>query len=447
MKILVYILSIVLSVLLVSCNDMEQGKEMPKVMTISNSSLCMVKGQQKTLTVGLPAYVSDRTVVWSSCRPNIVSVTGDGLVVALSDGDNAVITATCPETGESVSCKVTVARDLSLSEPANCYIVSNKGNYAFYAVEGNSRTSVISPISKAEVLWESFGTDVFPNVGELVSDVYFNDGYIFFTASQSRGNALIAAKDNEGNILWSWHIWMTAFPEDQVYYNNAGIMMDRNLGATSTAKGSVQALGLLYQWGRKDPFLSSASVSEYVPVASTGTWNVEPKSSTPATIGYANAHPTTFLGVENYTAFVDDREVLNFWQRTKTIYDPCPPGYRVPSGGEDGVWAVALGKTAAITDTYGYDEKANGIDFVKNIALGSASKIWYPSTCSIANEGDRPTTFNTGRYASCEAEISSFNKTYGTLGLNFEPRYSGTIYPCREISTSAAISVRCQKIQ
>ena len=47
--------------------------------------------------------------------------------------------------------------------------------------------------------------------------------------------------------------------------------MDRNLGATSAALGDVGALGLLYQWGRKDPFLGSLSITESEVAASTGT--------------------------------------------------------------------------------------------------------------------------------------------------------------------------------
>ena len=48
---------------------------------------------------------------------------------------------------------------------------------------------------------------------------------------------MIAAKDAEGKILWSWHIWMTDLPMGQVYWRNAGTMMDRNLGALSATPG------------------------------------------------------------------------------------------------------------------------------------------------------------------------------------------------------------------
>ena len=149
--------------------------------------------------------------------------------------------------------------DLSRSGTANCYIVSKSGYYKFHAVKGNSTISVGS-VSSVAVLWESYGTDVEPSVGALIKMVAFNKGYVAFQTADTfkEGNAVIAAKDAYGKILWSWHIWFTDQPKEQVYYKNAGTMMDRNLGATSATSGDVGALGLLYQWGRKDPFSGPA---------------------------------------------------------------------------------------------------------------------------------------------------------------------------------------------
>jgi hypothetical protein len=33
------------------------------------------------------------------------------------------------------------------------------------------------------------------------------------------------------------------------------------------------------------------------------------------------------------------------WQSEKTIYDPCPAGWRVPDGGEESVWYKATNTT------------------------------------------------------------------------------------------------------
>ncbi len=108
----------------------------------------------------------------------------------------------------------------------------------------------------AEVLWESFGSSSSLAAGALIKSVLYKDGYICFKTNDyfKEGNAVVAAKDESGKILWSWHIWMTDQPQEHIYINDAGTLMDRNLGATSAAPDEY-SVGLMYQWGRKDPFI------------------------------------------------------------------------------------------------------------------------------------------------------------------------------------------------
>ena len=131
---------------------------------------------------------------------------------------------------------------LAQNSTANCYIVSHSGTYTFPTVMGNSNESV-GIVATADVLWECLGTDEPPVVGDLIEEASFSDGFIRFVVPVDfkKGNAVIAARDASGTILWSWHIWMTDQPQEQVYKNNAGTMMDRNLGATSATKGDVGA--------------------------------------------------------------------------------------------------------------------------------------------------------------------------------------------------------------
>lgn len=239
-----------------------------------------------------------------------------------------------------------ISQKTVFTSPANCYIVTKAGKYIFKAVKGNSSESV-GNVASADVLWETFGTHETPQVGDLVKEVSYNNGEITFTATDKKGNAVIAAKDVAGNILWSWHIWMTDQTVEHVYKNNAGTMMDRNLGATSVTSGDVRTIGLLYQWGRKDPFLGAVSFNFDTPAKSTITWpSAVGKSSSTGNIAYAIAHPTTFISIEDTRESYDwtDMETESRWttsDRTKSIYDPCPAGWRVPDGGEDGVWAKA----------------------------------------------------------------------------------------------------------
>ena len=279
--------------------------------------------------------------------------------------------------------------NLSINGTANCYIVSASGDYMFITVKGNSNEPV-GTVASAEVLWESFGTDVAPQKGDMIGNVSSSGSTIRFTVKSPmrKGNAVIAAKDASGKILWSWHIWMTDQPEDQVYVNDAGTMMDRNLGATSTTPGDVGAIGLLYQWGRKDPFLGMASLTENIVAKSTLSEWPEPVMSdaSTGTVEYATSHPTTFMLSETNNSGTGDWNYKGdntLWQSTKTIYDPCPPGYRVPEGGESGVWYKALGnKYYPVAD-----DMNSGIDFGSSSANGGngykltdSPVCWYPFT-------------------------------------------------------------------
>lgn len=276
-----------------------------------------------------------------------------------------------------------------LDNPANCYIVSTPGDYSFKAVKGNSDESVGSVASVA-VLWESFGTNVQPAVKSLIAKVGFTagtPGIITFStpAILKNGNALIVAKDASDHILWSWHIWLCGGYDAQVYaqtyYNGAGVMMDRNLGATSATPGDIEAYGLFYQWGRKDPFLGGCelniSTKEIERAASTFYWpDAVASDASHGTIDFAIQNPTTFIKATSDWLYTPKD---NLWGSKKTIYDPCPPGWRVPDEeGKDedkSIWLKAIGnKGMSIT----FDENHYGVNFTHK--FGDAASIWYPAS-------------------------------------------------------------------
>ena len=299
--------------------------------------------------------------------------------------------------------------DLSAAGTANCYLVSGAGNYRFKSVIGNTDATV-GNVKSVEVLWESFGTDEHPKVGDLIASVSYRDGYVRFStpATFTQGNAVIAAKNSNGVILWSWHIWLSSEGwKDQVYYNDAGTMMDRNLGALSATPGDALANGLRYQYGRKDPFMGAASVNENLQATSTGTW-----------LNSSNIHteenPMVWDGVL--------KKNLIFWNATKTAYDPCPAGYRIPDGGADGVWGKASGKTDLAISVSDYGINFSGI-------FGADEIIWYP----------------------CSGFYNSFSQLVGEGGLYWSTGNEFSIYGGRillantSFSRNCGYSVRCCK--
>ena len=188
------------------------------------------------------------------------------------------------------------------------------------------------------------------------------------------GNAVIAAYAADGTtILWSWHIWITDYVPValkgeinvatrttaiaaaqtatrngavQVYQgiswtDPAGsfykcVIMDRNLGAIragmqNNVLDGVRTFGLLYQGGRKDPFFSTADGTTEERRTIYDGYGVQTAIAREAlvTLNDLVRKPLTFS--TNYTAY----NASGHWNGTgpKTIYDPCPDGWRVPCNG------------------------------------------------------------------------------------------------------------------
>ena len=235
--------------------------------------------------------------------------------------------------------------NLSADGTANCYIVDAAGAYKFKTVKGNSSESVGS-VAEAELVWETYNNAEYPEKNSIIASVDVVDDYIVFSTPDklNPGNALIAAVDADGTILWSWHIWI---PATEIASADYGIhpkeMMDRNLGALVAAEAgnspiNIQSVGFVYQWGRKDPFpgprgdLEEGGYEGFARVTGTSIT----KDKVQITLEQSIQQPTFFasgtgssdwLETSDLTLWGDDTEHSIFF---KSIYDPCPVGYRVP---------------------------------------------------------------------------------------------------------------------
>ena len=315
--------------------------------------------------------------------------------------------------------------DLSKRGTANCYIVSGSGEYRFRAVCGNGSKEPGGEISSCSVLWESFGSDVAPLPGELISKALYSDGYVTVCVPEpfKKGNALVAVKDDAGNVLWSWHIWLTDIPKGQEYLDG-DVVMDRNLGAVSASPVSHESYGLLYQWGRKDPFLGSCVRDDNVMAASTVRWPSPEKSDKyVGTIEYTVRNPLTFVlyNQHNYDwQYVQDD---SRWGRNKTVYDPCPAGWKVPSDG--------------FNDCVKYFEHpfvGVGIDFRGKFSKDDS--VWFPAA------GYRyyydANLYSAGLYGSYWlADVKGYHAGYMFF------YFSSGVYPKRDCPRANAFSVRC----
>lgn len=247
------------------------------------------------------------------------------------------------------------AIDLCSEGTANCYVVYDPGVYKFKAVKGNS-ASILGNIASVDVIWETWCGSVEVTAGSVVSAVDFQEGWIYFQVPESfhAGNALLAAKNSSGDVIWSWHVWLSS---TTVYASTSKLsnheVMDRNLGAlqTTLASGEVNpaSFGLLYQWGRKDPFpgMGSAQSTAVTKVAGAATSILREQVD----LAFSIANPTVFPTLDNSNWLAADDETL--WggtSGTKTIYDPCPPGYKVPRRTDAGALFTDLSGVAGWAD-------------------------------------------------------------------------------------------------
>ena len=294
--------------------------------------------------------------------------------------------------------------DLSAEGTANCYVIDDaKGDYMFKAVKGNSDQSV-GDVASAEVLWEDNYASTAITPGAIISKVSVKDDHICFTIPEGRipGNALIAAKDSDGKILWSWHIWVCNKGEKpaDIKLTDDLILMDRNIGSRQANNAETS---MLYQWGRKDPFPGQYGAGH--PTSHTGT--IEVKASEGNTNDVARAsisesiqNPTTLFGIykdESATIWLETAGVIDagvsatstyLWGKShtdKTIYDPCPAGYKVPHAWADPVDGIPSSSKRNLANSRfaalaGLEETATYASSVRTYTVADGSKLSFYAT-------------------------------------------------------------------
>ena len=241
---------------------------------------------------------------------------------------------------------------------ANCYVIKRCGRYCLPLVYGNALVNgeanpkaytrkgkeentqpfydaynkeITQPWIEGCVSGEVVGNDspedyVIDNIKVMEDGRYMEFEVTKFP--ELGGNAILAVKDKEGNVLWSWHLW--AYADEIVDING---FMNVNLGWKWYDSEKKSGYNPHYQWGRKDPMLENCNICN----AATNSF------------GEAIQKPGTFFCYEsgNYNwVTVDGKSVnyYNYWNAdcdgedlmdlevVKTVYDPCPVGFSIPKG-------------------------------------------------------------------------------------------------------------------
>lgn len=320
-------------------------KELTGTVTADGSTVHAVHIQNTAnFTGGFSIYFksgSDVKKVISTSTPlNLVHGHGVDLGVLSADKIHDYV---APSTSDHTydSSVFTSVTDLGEGGTANSYIISTPGSYKLPVVKGNSSTSA-GNVFGVQLLWETWNNTETVTANSVIAAVDFDgpSNYVYFKtpATLKPGNALIAAKNNTGEIIWSWHIWVpeTAISDiTEANFSASRKVMSRNLGALvdtpADAEAPVASFGLLYEWGRKDPFPGLGSLtSATTPITVAGTAMTQKEG--PSSIEAAIANPTVYYYVDGGCwlpeSMTTDKSVGELWgEEVKTVYDPCPKGY------------------------------------------------------------------------------------------------------------------------
>ncbi len=215
-------------------------------------------------------------------------------------------------------------------ETANCYIINSTGQYKFPIIKGNGQKGVIKSGDTAELPTATNAKVVWQD-GSMITSVGVNKGFVVFETSENwkAGNALLAVTDDSGTILWSWHIWATDYvlgSDDVTVYNHG---KTRSYKMMNKTLGEVGSNALFYQFGRKDPFPKSVSNTSSGAVSLATSIKNPDIFYTKSGGDWCSESRTDWwdAGCSSYNYSSSSASVLN---GNKTIYDPCPVGYRVP---------------------------------------------------------------------------------------------------------------------
>lgn len=279
---------------------------------------------------------------------------------AIVDGETNSLAYHATESGDNIKGDLVNHADAAITDPW---------------LKNNSATP-----DGAELLWQ--------DVNGMITAVGIDGDYLTFTvAGTEAGNAVIAAKMGS-TIVWSWHIWVTdetlsdktRFGLGNYIYTvtwvNVGWVGDKvnttYQGSSCVVRATCNGVTLdftvqqpnavvstymngrnpYYQWGRKDPEIPMNLFTNY----NCNTYDISGNAVTTSsgnritTVTGANSIGKTIQNPQKHYYYSTtnapyNENKSNYWDintnntgtsnraTVKTVYDPCPPGFCVPTGG------------------------------------------------------------------------------------------------------------------
>ncbi len=188
------------------------------------------------------------------------------------------------------------------------------------------------------------------------------------STEQLSGNIVLAlykinTDGTAGDIVWTWHLWLgqpqqhhfrfSATSDGYQFTNEEWYMLDRNIGAESSELGNPRSTGLFYQRGRINPIIGFADkqgstqwqnnqLKSYSNVEVFGSdvanWKAGQRYNNDISVpirypmalidGISYTNNSDYYYAWNAAQTVTETSIAN---DTKSMFDPCPPGYRLPT--------------------------------------------------------------------------------------------------------------------
>jgi uncharacterized protein (TIGR02145 family) len=228
-------------------------------------------------------------------------------------------------------------------------------------------------------------------------------------------------KKGTTEYLWSWHLWLTNYNPDNaplswqegvysypvtggaVHRYSGGawataaytdkFIMDRNFGAASAARadGLAKTRGLYYQFGRKEPF-PAASVLLYDGTGVAlpryhGDGDCISRVSGATALKTAVQHPCNFYCPESGDWLQSNPYAGTSWNNptwqtstTKSLFDPCPPGWWLPVDGTWNRFALAANVPNATNYPGGFNSGNDQFGWEFYMSGSSGETAFYPAS-------------------------------------------------------------------
>lgn len=317
-------------------------------------------------------------------------------------------------------------------------------------------------VDDAELLWQ--------DVQGMITEVNVQDEKIVFTIGDNiaQGNALIAAKSGS-TIVWSWHIWVTdrdisatvpikCNDGTNKIYNFMQVPLgwcdsDTSSGASprqitvslnqdNSAKfatavvyqaGAAATSGNApyYQWGRKDPLCASdgtANTTTFKKLYDISGGTVPYLAINSGTVGNSIKNPGAFINgngsydwnsttcydtwnaVRGNTAPSSDTDRYNHKKVVKSVYDPCPYGFKMPeTKAFTGFTSNGENKTSSTSNYYNGSWETNGWKFYTNGYNAGETDFWIAGGYRFWNSGSLSSVGSNGVYWSA----GTYSNLYG----------------------------------